>query len=137
MTWTSAPRAAASDRPRLLRRLAGLLALAVLAVLLLTLVDTVRVTGPDGRAEVELGLPLPWVAQDQSAVDPAYPTDLGVASPWEHPTEVSLPLLALNVLLTALALLVLLAAVRAVLRVVTSRGGRTAGSRRGVTADAP
>ena len=116
---------------------AALLATSLLAVLLLTGVDTARISAPSDSAHVELGLPLPWVVQDQTALDPAYPTDLGLASPWEHPTDISPPLLAVDVLLTALALLVLLAAARAAVRRSRSRGGRCVEAGHAVTAGAP
>lgn len=139
MTTTSAPSVstgsttALSTWPRTLRRCAGLLAVSLLTVVLLAGVDTERVLEPSGGAHVELGLPLPWLVQDQTSVDPAYPTDLGLASPWEHPTDISLPLLVLDVLLTALVLLVLLAAARSVVRAAT-RGTHAPRSGRGLTA---
>jgi hypothetical protein len=40
-------------------------------------------------ASVDLGLPKPWVHQDQSSYDPVVLSSRGLASPWENPTSAS------------------------------------------------
>ena len=100
------------------------LAVSLVAVLLLPLVDTDRVTEPAERASNELGLPLAWIEQDQSARDAPLPSNSGLASPWENPTDVSVGALLANVALTALALAVLLAMLAALLATVRSQRRR-------------
>jgi len=92
-------------------------ALALLAVLLgalatvaLALASTDSFDRTNGR-EVELGLPLTWITQDQRASDPPPHTDVRLASPWEHPTHVRVAPAVTNTAILALpAALVLLAA---------------------------
>ena len=68
----------------------GALAVAVLFVVVSPLLDEDSVASQHDQASVDLGLPMPWLHQDQSAYDPPLPTQLGPASPWEDPTSISL-----------------------------------------------
>jgi len=52
--------------------------------------DHVLVSDRAGLKSVDLGWPLVWIHQDQSSSDPPFPTHVGVLSPWEHPTGLSL-----------------------------------------------
>ncbi|GAA1141935.1 hypothetical protein GCM10009606_21760 [Nocardioides aquiterrae] len=77
---------------------------------------------------INLGWPLPWIEQDQRSQDPPLPHRMGLVSPWENPTGMSLPALAGNVLLVfaALALvgLMLAAVLHALARRVRGLGQR-------------
>ena len=62
--------------------------------------------------QVEFGLPLTWISQDQSASGPPPHTDARLGSPWENPTHVRLaPALADTAIVAVPAALVLLTAV--------------------------
>jgi hypothetical protein len=65
------------------------LVVAVAVVLGGLLVDHQTVTNVRDQRSLDVGLPLAWVHQDQSASDPPFPADAFVASPWDHPTSVS------------------------------------------------
>ncbi|WP_395695567.1 hypothetical protein [Nocardioides sp.] len=79
---------AARGRTLLLAAL-GVLVVALLLVVGSPLVDTDVVADRQQQTSVNLGLPLPWVHQDQSAADPPLPTQSGLSSPWEHVTSIS------------------------------------------------
>lgn len=64
-----------------------LAALAVPVVLALTNIDTYRVAIREDQARVGFGMPLNWLVQDQSSLDPPLPYRLDVGSPLEHPTD--------------------------------------------------
>lgn len=54
---------------------------------------------------MELGLPLTWVQQDQSSLDPpGYPWTGQLLSPWEHPVSVSWTALAVDIAVMAASL---------------------------------
>ncbi|MGC4154108.1 MAG: hypothetical protein QM628_13665 [Propionicimonas sp.] len=60
---------------------------------------------PADLSNLELGLPLAWITQDQSFFDPAsFPHEASFVSPWEHPTMVEVPLMLVNVLVISAAL---------------------------------
>jgi hypothetical protein len=59
-------------------------------------------TGADRRS-VDVGRPFVWVHQDQSGYDTPLPTHLGLSSPWENPTSVSLDVFLVDVLVVFLA----------------------------------
>ena len=87
-------------------------------VLVTALTDRILVTSKADLRSVEFGWPLGWVHQDQSAYDPPFPTHLGLSSPWENPTSVSLGAVLVDVLFVfAVSAVVLLAAVLMVTRV--------------------
>ena len=58
------------------------------------------------------GWPLVWVQQDHSSYEPPLPMRLGLSSPWENPTSVSLGSVLVDVLVVfaVLSAVVLLAA---------------------------
>jgi hypothetical protein len=67
-------------------------------VLVTALTDQVLVSSRAYLRSVEFGWPLVWVQQDQSLYDPPFPTHVGLSSPWENPTSVSLSALLVDVL---------------------------------------
>lgn len=67
-------------------------------VLVTALTDQVLVSSRADQRSVEFGWPLVWVQQDQSSYDPPFPTHLGLSSPWEHPTSISLGAVLVDVL---------------------------------------
>lgn len=91
------------------RALGGL----VLVVLTLAVVvgsvflGSTTVTSKADQAGLAFGLPLAWVEQDQSSLDPPYPAEATFQSPNEHPTSIAwLPFVAdVAMVLAALALL--------------------------------
>ena len=113
-----------SSRPFLrLSAGAALLVVATLLVLASALVGEDRTSSRSDLASVDLGLPFPWLHQDQRALDPPLPTDLGPASPWENPTDVAFVTLLADVALVVAVLAVLAwVLVRVVDRLVDRRG---------------
>lgn len=93
------------------------------------LTGRVLVTGASDLANVDLGMPLAWVHQDQRSLDPPFPAYVGLSSPWEHPTGVS-PIAFLVDLLVVSAVVGVLLVVVTVLAVALLRGFRSARSRR-------
>ena len=67
-------------------------------VLVTAFTDQVLVSSKADQRSVEFGWPLVWVHQDQSWYDPPFPTHVGLSSPWEHPTSVSVGALLVDVL---------------------------------------
>ena len=81
-------------------------------VLVTALTDQVLASRKADLRSVDFGWPLVWVHQDQSSYDPPFPTHLGLSSPWENPTSVSLGAVLVDVLFVfaAVSAVVLLAA---------------------------
>ena len=73
------------------------LGFSVMAVVVTPLVDHDVVRDKTAQESVDLGLPVSWVHQDQSALDPPLPAQASLASPWESPTSVSVGAFALDV----------------------------------------
>ena len=95
----------------------GILTVSVLVVLVAPFLDSERVDGRSDQERVELGIPLAWVHQDQTSLDPPFPAQAELVSPWENPTEISWLVLSGDVVLVfGAALLVWLAASSAVRR---------------------
>lgn len=67
-------------------------------VLVTALTDQVLASRKADLRSVDFGWPLVWVHQDQSSYDPPFPTHLGLSSPWENPTSVSLGAVMVDVL---------------------------------------
>lgn len=67
-------------------------------VLATTVRDHDPVATRAGLHSVDLGWPLVWLHQDQSFLDPPLPYRMALASPWEHPTQVSGAAFLVNVL---------------------------------------
>ena len=110
-------------RSRSGRRRAGIAAAAsVLVVLVSPLVTSVRVAERAEQANLGFGWPFAWAHQDQSAMDPPLPRTLGLTSPWEHPTSVSVGAFAVSVLAVLVALLLVRLSVSAA--AARSRGCR-------------
>ncbi len=65
-------------------------------------------------ASADFGLPLPWLHQNQSSLDPPLPVRLAPGSPWEHPSSADWPSLAVDVSLYFLLVQVLWIAVSTV-----------------------
>jgi len=84
------------------------------------LVDLDDVARTSDMASIDLGLPVPWVHQDQSGLDPAGLSSRGLASPWEHPTSVSYGPLLADVALLLVVLLVLTGLLTVAMREVRS-----------------
>lgn len=103
-----------------------LLVTAVLAVVVMALsplVGSVTVGDRAAQEDVAFGAPFPWVRQDQSDLEPPLPATLRLASPWEHPTGMSLTTFAVDVA----AVFAVVAAAGAL--VVAARGRRTRSDR--------
>ena len=95
----------------------GILTVSVLVVLVAPFLDSERVDGRSDQERVELGIPLAWVHQDQTSLDPPFPAQAELLSPWENPTEISWRVFSGDVVLVfGAALLVWLAASSAVRR---------------------
>ncbi len=80
-----------------------------------------------GRADlhrVDFGWPVAWVHQDQSSMDPPFPSALSFNSPWEHPTTVS-PAAFLGDVLVVFAALGVLVMLTAALTATTVRRARS------------
>ena len=78
---------------------------AAILVLVLAAVDRAHVASHDALSTVPFGLPLNWLNQNQGALDPPLPHSARLLSPWEYPTDLSLGLLVID-LIVVLALLV-------------------------------
>lgn len=83
-----------SDRttvvPRFLVMAATGMAASLVLALLLIAVDRDKVQGESEMSHIELGVPVNWLQQDQSGLDPpAFPRNVGLASPLENETTVS------------------------------------------------
>lgn len=61
----------------------------LVVVLATTLTDHDVVSSRADQRSVDLGQPLAWLHQDESALDPPLPGRFGMASPWDTPTSVS------------------------------------------------
>lgn len=100
-----------------------LFSLIVVVALAVTDTDVVK-TRADQRS-IDLGRPFVWFHQDQTGYDPPLPTHLGLSSPWENPTEVSLAGMLLDVLVvfaaTAISLTLLLTVGLLLVRLRSSR----------------
>ncbi len=85
-------------RPKLYSLTAAALGIVIslVVVLALPLVDRARVQSQTELSDVRLGLPISWLVQDQSALDPEFPRRVGLASPLEHPTYLLWPEFLLN-----------------------------------------
>mgnify|MGYP001273022741 CR=1 FL=1 len=82
-----------------IRAVATILASGVIAVLLLFASRSPVATAAE-LGHVELGLPLAWVAQDQSYFNPpTFPREASFVTPWEHPITISVPMLLVNVVI--------------------------------------
>ena len=84
------------SRNRWLMVLAAL-GFSVMAVVVTPLVDHDVVRDKRGQESVDLGLPVSWVHQNQSALDAPLPARAAIASPWESPTSVSVGAFVLDV----------------------------------------
>lgn len=109
--------------PALLLTLLGLSVLSLLVVVASPWWDTDRVASKEDQADVSLGLPVPWLHQDQSSVDPPLPWHLGPASPWEHPTTVAFGAFLADVALVAVVLGLIGWPLRAVIGGAVARRG--------------
>ena len=78
---------------------------AIVSALVLAAVDRAHVASHDALSTAAFGLPLKWLNQNQSALDPPLPYNARLLSPWEYPTDFSIGLFAIDVL-AVLALLV-------------------------------
>lgn len=65
-----------------------------------------QVGSHDDLADVSWGFPARWITQDQASLDPPFPWVVGPSSPWEYPTRIDWPSLALDVAAFALVLAV-------------------------------
>lgn len=75
------------------------------------------VTNGTDPLDVRYGLPIPWVHQDQSALDPPpHPSQTGFVSPWDYPTTFSAIVLLLDVVIVFAAVLSVLVLLARVLR---------------------
>jgi hypothetical protein len=88
------------------------LACSALVVLVASVLDRETVRDAADQRSLDFGLPFAWIHQDQSSLDPPYPWSATVAGPWEHPTSLSGLALALDVLVVAVVLGLVLALVR-------------------------
>lgn len=91
-----------------------LLALGV--IVLTTALDRVLVTSRAALSGIEFGRPLPWLTQDQSLLDPSFPSERTFLTPYAYPVDVAYGALLADVLIVYVVLAVLSAAVRLVLR---------------------
>lgn len=87
------------------------LAGSALVVLVMAMLDDVRVTSKADQASIAFGLPVAWIHQDQTSLDPPFPFDAGLESPWEHPADVSWTTFGGDVGLVLLVALTLWAAI--------------------------
>ena len=104
---TNTDRAAESTRGSSRRWLVEFVLIAIPAALVFSLIvvvfaafydhDLVRTLAESHR--VELGWPLPWLHQDQSGYAWLFPSYLGLASPLENPTTMSLGPFLMDVLI--------------------------------------
>lgn len=85
----------------------AVLSVAVLLALGSPLIDHDSVANKRDLASVDLGLPMPWLHQDQSVYSPPLPAHLGPVSPWNNPTSISLGTLLADVALAFLAMAVI------------------------------
>lgn len=79
------------------------LMIAFVVQVVLVLLTRVRLAGPADAVAVQFGLPLGWVVQDQTKLDPPYPWTARFQSPWEHPTDVLAGPMLINYALIVLA----------------------------------
>ena len=78
---------------------------AAILVFVLAAVDRAHVASHYALSNVAFGMPLNWLNQNQASLDPPLPHSARLLSPWEYPTDLSLGLLVID-LLVVLALLV-------------------------------
>lgn len=96
-----------------------LLALAAVAITLSSaLLGHVTALGRSGLAEVRFGLPLAWLTQDQSALDPPFPWSATPVSPWDPPASIAV----LPLVFDALAVYAVLLGGLVLVRVMRRRG---------------
>jgi hypothetical protein len=69
---------------------AVLVLIAVGITLATALIDHDTTASRSGLARVTFGLPLDWLVQDQSSLDPPFPWNATFISPWENPVSVAL-----------------------------------------------
>ncbi len=50
----------------------------------------VEIRNKQYQSNIELGLPLKFLNQDQSRLDPLFPAEVNIDSPWESPIRISL-----------------------------------------------
>ena len=98
----------------------GGLAVSMLFVLTSPLSDQDGVASRKELASVDLGMPMPWLHQDQSGYDPPLPDQLGPASPWENPTSISLGVLLADVAMVFVILTLVLWLLAAAISTATS-----------------
>jgi hypothetical protein len=82
-------------------------ALALIAVgitLATAILDHVTIASRSGLARVTFGLPLAWLVQDQTSLDPPFPLSATFVSPWEYPASVAWSPLVFDVLVVFTAL---------------------------------
>jgi hypothetical protein len=92
---------------------AAVLALSAVGLTLATaLFDHDTIASRSGLARVTFGLPLDWLVQDQSSLDPPFPWNATFISPWEYPVSVALFPLVFDALAVYVVLLAGLFAVR-------------------------
>jgi hypothetical protein len=98
----------APTRTASLRTLApAVLALVAVGVTLATaLLNQETIAGRSDLGRARFGLPLDWLVQDQSSLDPPFPFDATFISPWEYPASVALFPLVFDVLVVYAVLLV-------------------------------
>ncbi len=94
-------------RPGRAWRGVGLALLALAVVIGAVFLDSTTVTSNADQADLAFGLPLAWVEQDQSSLEPPFPAEASVLSPNEYPTRIAwLPFVAdVALVLGTLALL--------------------------------
>ncbi|MCL8025915.1 hypothetical protein [Nocardioides bruguierae] len=96
---------------------------AVLLTLTSPLLDDDDVVRESDMASIDLGLPMPWLHQDQTGYDPSVLSSRGMVSPWENPTSASVGYFLADVALLFVVLLALTALLAvAIGRVRSSRG---------------
>ncbi|GAA4700837.1 hypothetical protein [Nocardioides conyzicola] len=68
---------------------ATVLVCAALVVLVAGGLDRETVRDKADQQSLDFGLPVAWIHQDQTALDPPFPARVSVASPLENPTDLS------------------------------------------------
>jgi heme exporter protein D len=89
---------------------------AVLLVLVACGLDRETVSDKADQQSLDFGLPVAWLHQDQTSLDPPFPARVSVASPLENPTDLSGLAFLVDLLVVLAALGVVVLVVRQVSR---------------------
>jgi hypothetical protein len=84
-----------------------ILLLSLILVLSSVLVP-VEVWNKQDQSNVELGLPLKFLNQDQSRLDPLFPAKVNIDSPWESPVHISLIKFSFSVIIVFIVISLIL-----------------------------